>query len=84
MHTESRVREMHPSVGDQAAGLYDDVSSEIKHEVRQIKANKEPVDPSQTDVVVRRHVLGLSIGTFVMIAVFLIVAIAAIVAFGPR
>jgi hypothetical protein len=65
-------------VKEQTKDLIHDVSSELKHEVNRIQADKEPVDPSQSDHVVRRHAAGLSIWFFVAIALFLIVATAAI------
>jgi hypothetical protein len=70
--------ESQASVKEQTKDLIRDVSSEVKHEANRIQANKEPVDPSQSDHVVRRHVAGLSIWFFVAIALFLIVAAAAI------
>ncbi len=38
----------------------------------------EPVDPTHTDTVVRRHVAGLSISFFLLIALFLLAAIVGI------
>jgi hypothetical protein len=66
------------SVKDQAQDLIQDVKSEVKHEVSRIQAGKEPVDSSQSDHVIRRHVAGLSIWFFLVIALFLIAAIAGI------
>jgi hypothetical protein len=66
------------SVKDQANDLIQDVKGEVKHEIRQIHTVKEPVDPSQSDHVVRRHVAGLSIGFFIGIVVFLIIVVAGI------
>ena len=63
-----------PSVKDQASDLVQDIKSEVKHEARQIDASNRPVDSTQTDVVVRRHVGGLSIAFFVAIALVLIAA----------
>jgi hypothetical protein len=70
--------EPHPSVKDQASEMVQDIQSEVTHEVKRIHAAKEPVDPSQSDHVVRRHVAGLSITFFIGIALFLLAAIAGI------
>jgi hypothetical protein len=75
------VSELHASVPDQAKDLIRDVTSEVKHEVHRIQTRKEPVDPTQSDHVVRRHVAGLSIWFFVAIALFLVIATAVIMFF---
>ena len=58
--------------------MVDDISSEVKHEVHNIHYAKEPVDPTHSDRVVRRHVAGISISFFVAILVFLVAVIAGI------
>ena len=70
--------ESQAGVKERTKDLIHDVSSELKHEVNRIQVDKEPVDPSHSDHVVRRHAAGLSIWFFVAIALFLIVAAAAI------
>ena len=55
-----------------------DIAGEVQHEVHNIRYVKEPVDPTQSDHVVRRHVNGLSISFFVFIALFLVAVIAGI------
>lgn len=67
-----------PSVADQTRDLIDDVAGEMKHEANQIKTRKEPVDPSQSDDVVRRHAAGLSIWFFLAIGLFLVIVMAGI------
>jgi hypothetical protein len=67
------------SVAGQASTMVRDVKGEVAHEIRRIHQEKEPVDPTQSDHVVRRHVAGLSISFFIAIALFLLVAIAGIV-----
>jgi hypothetical protein len=66
----------------QAGGMVNDIKNEVKHEVSRIYATNEPVDPSQSDHVMRRHVSGLSITFFVLIGLFLVAAIAGIAMFG--
>jgi hypothetical protein len=70
--------EHNTSVTDQAKDMVTDIKSEVAHEIRHINAAKEPVDPSQSDHVVRRHVAGLSISFFVLILIFLVAVIAGI------
>jgi hypothetical protein len=82
MDTENRKTEPHESIADQASNMVDDISSEVKHEASRIHAVKEPVDSSQSDHVVRRHVTGLSITFFALIGLFLIAVIAGIALFG--
>jgi hypothetical protein len=77
-YAENRTPDSDASVKDQAKDLIQDVSSEVKHEANRIQDSKEPVDPSQSDHVVRRHVAGLSIWFFIAIALFLVVVTAAI------
>jgi hypothetical protein len=67
------------SARDQASAMVRDIKGEVAHEIRHIHQAKEPVDPTQSDHVVRRHVAGLSISFFIAIALFLLVAIAGIV-----
>jgi len=59
-------------------GLYAALKDEVTHEVRHIENNKEPVDTSQSDVLVQKHVTGLAISFFVLIAIVLLAAIAGI------
>jgi hypothetical protein len=66
----------------QAKEMVKDIHSEVKHEVSRIHDAKEPVDASQSDHVVRRHVTGLSITFFVLIGLFLVAVIAGIAIFG--
>ena len=70
--------ESHQGVKDQASEMVHDIKGEVQHEINHIHVAKEPVDPSQSDHVVRRHVAGLSITFFVVIVLFLIAAIAGI------
>jgi hypothetical protein len=77
-YAEKPESEYHSGVGDQTKDLIQDVKSEVTHEVSRIHTSKEPVDPSHSDRLVRRHVAGLSIWFFVAIVLFLIVAIAGI------
>jgi hypothetical protein len=77
-YVDKSESEAHPSVKDQASEMVQDVKGEVKHEIADIHAAKEPVDPSHSDHVVRRHVAGLSISFFVSIVLFLLVVIAGI------
>jgi hypothetical protein len=68
----------HPGVKNQASSMVQDIKGEVVHEAKHISATKAPVDPTQSDHVVRRHVAGLSISFFVLIALFLVAVIASI------
>jgi hypothetical protein len=71
---ENSGRSMHTRAGAMA----DDIATEVKSEARDIRNSNQPVDPTHTDTVVRRHVAGLSISFFVLIALFLLAAIVGI------
>jgi hypothetical protein len=58
--------------------MVQDVKGEVAHEVHRIHTVKEPVDPTQNDHVVRRHVAGLSISFFIGIGLFLVAVIVGI------
>jgi hypothetical protein len=77
-YVERQESESHPSVKDQAGRMVQDIQGEVKHEIEDIHAVKEPVTPSHSDHVVQRHVAGLSISFFVMIVLFLLIVIAGI------
>jgi hypothetical protein len=66
------------SVKTQAGAMVNDIGAEMKYEARHMRNASEPVDPTHTDRVVRRHVAGLSISFFVLIALFLLAAIVGI------
>lgn len=59
------------NVKEQTGAMVEDIASEVKHEAHNIRYVKEPVDPTQSDHVVRRHVNGLAISFFVIIVLFL-------------
>jgi len=63
------------AIKEETGSMVSDVAGEVKHEVHNIRYVKEPVDPTHTDTVVRRHVTGLSISFFVGIVLFLIAVI---------
>jgi hypothetical protein len=66
------------NIKQQTGSMVDDIASEVKHEVHNIRYVKEPVDPTQSDQVVRRHVTGISISFFILIAIFLVAVIAGV------
>ena len=70
--------EPNPSVKEQVADLFQDLEHEIEREVA------VPHDSSQSDVLVQKHVTGLAISFFVLIALFLVAAIAGIAIFMHR
>jgi len=66
------------AIKQETGSMVNDIADEVQHEVHNIRYVKEPVDPTHTDQVVRRHVNGLVITFFVAIALFLAAAIAGI------
>ena len=78
MAMQAENTDTHAGVTDKAKKMVLDVKSEMAHEVHRIHVAKEPVDPTQSDHVVRRHVPGLSISFFVAIGIFLLLVIAGI------
>lgn len=66
------------SVKEQARAMVNDVAGEVGHEAHTIGATKRPVDETQSDHVVRRHIAGVSISFFILIALFLLAVIAGI------
>jgi len=66
------------SVGQQAAEMYSEIGEEVKHEAHNMRATGEPAQLNQSDRLVRRHVTGISISFFILIALFLLAAIAGI------
>ncbi|HZL51959.1 MAG TPA: hypothetical protein VFC37_13530 [Terracidiphilus sp.] len=69
MPREASATDSHSTVKDQVVDLYKDFEHEVKREVR------APLDSSQGDLLVRKHVNGLAITLFILIAVFLLAAI---------
>lgn len=67
-----------PSVKEELTGFGKDLKGEVKHEVAEMKRTGDVVDPSHTDELVQKHVTGLSISLFVIIALVLLAAIGGI------
>ncbi len=67
-----------PSVKEQVTGFGKDLKNEVKHEVRHMKATGAPADPATTDELVQKHVTGLSISMFLIIALVLLAVIGGI------
>jgi len=78
MDTRKQQAQTGTRMRDRANDLIQDVKGEVQHEVTQIQASRAPVNPAQSDHVVRRHVFGLSVGFFVAIVVFLVLVIVGI------
>jgi hypothetical protein len=63
MPREASAADSHSTVKDQAVDLYKDLEHEVKHEVH------NPLDSSQGDLLVRKHINGLAISFFILIAI---------------
>jgi len=70
------------SVPAQAADFYNDVTGEMKQEVQDFRGGGLAIENPNSDLVVRKHVLGLIIFLFALVAVGLLVAIGGIWIFG--
>jgi hypothetical protein len=71
MPREVAETDSHSTVRDQVVELYEDVEHEVEREVHR------PHDSSQSDVLVRKHINGLVIAFFILIALSLLAAITA-------
>jgi hypothetical protein len=66
------------TVTEELTGFGRDLKTEVKSEVADIKRTGDVVDPNHTDELVQKHVTGLSISLFVIIALVLLAAIGGI------
>jgi hypothetical protein len=71
MPREAAEANSHATVKDQVVELYEDFEHEVEREVH------SPHDSSQSDVLVRKHINGLVIFFFILIALSVLAAIGA-------
>ena len=72
-----------PESADQVDdSLYGALKDEVKHEIAHMRNSKEPVDPTESDVLVQKHVNGLVIVLFSLVAIILLAALVAIAIYG--
>jgi len=69
MPREASEADSHATVSDQVVELYQDFEHEVEREAQ------NPPDSSQSDVLVRKHINGLAITFFILIALFIVAAI---------
>jgi hypothetical protein len=69
MPREASAADAHSTVKDQVVELYADFEHEVEREVH------SPHDSSQSDVLVRKHINGVAITFFILIALSLLAAI---------
>jgi hypothetical protein len=67
-----------PTVKEELTGFGKDLKNEVKNEVAEMQRTGDLVDPNHTDELVQKHVTGLSISLFVIIALVLLAAIGGI------
>ena len=72
-HTEDDRRVKQPT-----GSLASDFTNEVKHEIRETQATGDLVNPSQSDVLVQKHVTGIAGSFFVLIGAFLLLVIGGI------
>ena len=78
----SSALEHHATVKEQIGDLFQDLSSEVKLEMAEIRAHEEPTKSTRADLFVRQHVMGLILILFGLVALILLIGIAAIAIFG--
>ena len=71
MPREAAEANSHATVKDQVVELYEDFEHEVEREMH------SPHDSSQSDVLVRKHINGLVIFFFILIALSVLAAIGA-------
>lgn len=64
------------TVREQAEHLFEDLSSEVKLEFDEIRNHEAPTHGSQADMFVRKHVMGLILILFGLVALILLIGIA--------
>jgi hypothetical protein len=69
MPSEASAADSHATVKDQVVYLYEDLAHEVKREAH------NPLDSLQGDLLVRKHINGLAITFFILIALSLLAAI---------
>jgi hypothetical protein len=69
MPRQASAADSHATVKDQVVELYQDVKHEVQREVH------NPLDSPQGDLLVRKHVNGLAITFFILIALSVVAAI---------
>jgi hypothetical protein len=74
------------SIPMHAQALFHDLSGEVKQELDEMRHGELPPQPSETqphaDLFVRRHVIGLILILFGLVALILLLGIAAVAVFG--
>ena len=74
--------EHHETVREQAEHLFQDLSSEMKIEIAEIRGGDTLARSTQADLFVRRHVMGLILILFGVVALILLIGIGAIAIHG--
>jgi hypothetical protein len=62
------------SVRELANELFQDLSDELKQEILEIRSGEQPVEP-QADLIVRKHLMGIIVLLFGLVALILLVSI---------
>ncbi|WP_263355540.1 hypothetical protein [Acidicapsa ligni] len=80
----AKIQDQHPPRNAEQVNdsLYGAVKDEVQHEVAHMRDSKTPVDPTQSDVLVQKHVNGLVMTLFALVAVILLAAITIIALHG--
>jgi hypothetical protein len=78
MYSEKTRTEDSRNVIQPNGDLPHDFVTEVRQEVNEIKGTGDVANPSQSDVLVQKHVTGLAISFFILIALILLAAIGGI------
>ena len=70
------------TVREQAQHLLDDFTHEVKVEIDEIRHGDAPTQGSQADLFVRRHVMGLILILFGLVALILLIGIGFVAFYG--
>lgn len=81
--SEAEMSPHHPeTVREKADHLFSDFSNEIKVEIDEIRHGEAPAQDSQADLFVRKHVMGLILILFGLVALILLIGIAFVAFYG--
>ncbi len=74
----TQLHDPHPpqNAGQVDDNVFEALKSEVQHEVAHMVDNKVPVDTTESDVLIQKHVSGLFIIILSLVALFLVLAIA--------
>lgn len=83
VRSEAEIPASHTeTIREQAQHLLDDFSHEVKTEIDEMRHGEVPAQGGEADLFVRRHVIGLILILFGLVALLLLVGIAFVAFYG--